>query len=152
MGNVHPVGSAREAGLYKTKARGFFARPFAPVLVLGVLLTACGQANETVAAFSVEQDTQPPTLTAVMAPSSLQEEGFVFFFLNSRDNVAVTNTVITIDGQPFVQDETGYNSYARFFTASDNGLHQVRVRVMDAANNLTEVTGQINVQIGNPAP
>lgn len=116
-------------------------------LGLGIWLSSCAQEPDSAAALGLSADTSPPTLTVVMTPATLEQEGFVFFFLNSTDNVAVARTVITVDGQPFVDDDTQYNSYGQYFDVQDNGNHDILISVMDAAGNKTEVSEQVDVQI-----
>ena len=53
----------------------------------------------------------------------------------------------SLDGEPFVNDPTAYNSYAKYFDAHDNGRHTVTIRVYDGAQHMTESTETFQVDI-----
>ena len=123
-------------------------------LIIG-LATSCGSTQspsprmdgQTVDAAG-HADTQAPTVTMVMFPQTLREAGNVFFQLSTRDNTDVAQVVMTIDGKAFVQDRSAHNSYAKYFTALDNGSHTVAVQVSDGAGNVTEYAQDFQVSIG----
>lgn len=94
-----------------------------------------------------QRDTTPPRVTMMLFPAVLKTEGFVFFQFGTHDESKVARIVLSIDGKPFVDDSTSYNSYASYFRPSDNGTHVVQVRVYDGADNVTELEQEFQVLI-----
>ncbi|UBV42495.1 hypothetical protein LAJ19_12835 [Deinococcus taeanensis] len=123
-------------------------------VLITVLATSCGSTATPSASTHAQTvsssgpDTQAPTVSMMMHPATLREEGNVFFQLATRDNVGVSRVVINIDGQKFVDDSTSYNSYAKYFKGASNGEHTVTVRVYDLAQNVSEQTQTFTVAIG----
>ncbi|GHF39188.1 hypothetical protein GCM10017781_14630 [Deinococcus metalli] len=123
--------------------------------MIAVFATSCGSMQtpapapsaQAVPGAAARADTQAPKVSMMMFPQTLREEGNVFFQLSTRDDVNVAEVVLTIDGKAFVKDGTAYNSYAKYFTAQDNGAHTVTVQVYDSANNVTEYREDFRVDI-----
>ncbi|THF83605.1 hypothetical protein E7T09_21510 [Deinococcus sp. KSM4-11] len=124
--------------------------------LIALFATSCGSMQapaQTVSGQTVQgaatttTDTQAPKVSMMMFPQTLREAGNVFFQLSTRDDVNVARVVLNIDGKPFVNDNTAYNSYAKFFGAQDNGKHTVTVQVFDSARNVTEYTQDFQVDI-----
>lgn len=103
--------------------------------------------QRTLSVPSGQRDTTPPRVTMVLFPAVLKTEGFVFFQLGTHDESKVARIVLSIDGQPFVDDHTAYNSYASYFRPGDNGSHVVQVKVYDDSDNVTELEQEFQVLI-----
>ena len=123
--------------------------------LLGVLCSCSSSPTPPVPTLGVQnahapagqRDTSPPQVTMMLFPAVLKAEGYVFFQFGTRDDSKVARIVLSINGSPFVDDSTSYNSYASYFKASDNGTHVVRVKVYDDSHNVTELEQEFQVNI-----
>lgn len=151
------------------------AKVIAGVVALVALLTSCGgpatptpsASTPTPTAVAVADTQQAikaapapapapapaeaPKLRVMTSPQTLTKEGSVFFLVSSQDfsGQGLSKTEVFVDGVQFVNDPKQYNSYAKYFSAKQNGTHTVRVVVTDKAGQSSTVEQEFVVNIAN---
>ena len=122
--------------IYTADAEGLDANGVKYVTFKVVVRDAAG--NETTANVKlkvIKEDTVKPTAT-IYCPANISLYSNYSMTITAKDNIAVQDVVLTVNGQEVTLDANG----RYYFDTSDFYVYDIKLVVTDTAGNVTEVT------------
>ena len=128
--------------IYTADAEGLDANGVKYVTFKVVVRDAAG--NETTANVKlkvIKEDTVKPTAT-IYCPANISLYSNYSMTITAKDNIAVQDVVLTVNGQEVTLDANG----RYYFDTSDFYVYDIKLVVTDTAGNVTEVTKTATVK------
>lgn len=128
--------------IYNSDAEGLDASGTKYVTFKAVVRDAAGNETTSTAKLKViKEDTVKPTAT-IHCSATLSLYANVYMTITAKDNIAVQDAKVYINGEEVALDENG----RYYFDTSDFIVYEIKLVVTDTAGNVTEVTKTATVK------
>ena len=128
--------------IYNSDAEGLDANGVKYVTFKAVVRDAVGnETTSTAKLMVIKEDTVKPTAT-IHCSATLSLYANVYMSITAKDNIAVQDAKVYINGEEVALDENG----RYYFDTSDFYVYDIKLVVTDTAGNVTEVTKTATVK------